>query len=145
MWWLLTIVLASAIAWQWWRVGPREALGVGVLGSYLLPTWIRLDIPGLPIDLHTTAAFLGLLAYCGHRQATFRVRLVAGDWALLSLVTVHLVSDNWNEGLSIFHLVRAYGEWILPYLAGRQAVQCLADLVLLRKTYPLSERHPCSP
>jgi hypothetical protein len=117
-------------------------MGVAILLTLLVPTWAVLGYEtydggwqglGSPIDMRTAISFVGLAIYCFHPQAQFRTKLIFADYALLSLMAVHIVSDTVNDGFSFVIPLRAFGEWGLPYLCGRLALQSIEDL---RKLLP---------
>lgn len=128
MWLASLAVLAAVSAWRLWAQGPRHALGCIAVLSLLVPKWVMQEIGGFPIDVRVAAAVLGLVAYCLHRRATIRTPLVWIDFLLLALVAAHLISDWHNDGFGWSVPLRAYGEWVLPYLAGRLALQSLEDV-----------------
>jgi hypothetical protein len=134
MFFLLASVLAAAVGYEAWRQGPRAALGYGFYLALLLPAWVQFPVAGLPIDLRLLTVAIALLVYCGHRDSSFRARLVPADYAILMLFGVHLFSDFTNEGFTFVLLFRAYGEWMIPYLGGRLAVTCSRDI---RRLLPL--------
>jgi hypothetical protein len=126
-WLTCCLLLGAIVVVTAWKVGPRYALGVGVVLSMLVPSWLVWDAGSLPIDVHLVAALAGLAAYVCHPQTRLRSPLVAIDWALIGVGVVHLLSDTYNEGFHFTHLLRIYGEWAVPYLAGRLAVHSFDD------------------
>jgi hypothetical protein len=130
--WTATV---SALCGLWcvlaWRYGPQRAIGCQVLIACLVPTWVRFEgfgIQDLPIDCRVISTVFGLVAYCFHPRATFPWRLGWLDAVMLSLVAVHLASDIDNSGWSWTLPLRVYGEWFVPYLAGRLALQSGEDM-----------------
>jgi hypothetical protein len=63
-----------------------------------------------------------------HPQATYSLRLRPLDWCMILMMLVHLISDIANEGFQAVLLLRIYGEWFVPYIAGRVAIQSLSDV-----------------
>src|SRR5437868_433491 len=100
MWWLFALPLTVFLFWRWKAAGPGAAVGETILWSLLVPTWITLPIGGVPLDLRSTVASLGLIAYCFHREAVFRTRLSVTDGAVLALFGMHILSDSLNDGFS---------------------------------------------
>jgi hypothetical protein len=127
MWSVSFLVLIAVLLWQSRTAGPRRALGVVVVLSLLVPSWVVLDVAGLPIHIKAAAGVAGLVAYCLHPRATINWRLGILDLLGLSLLAVHIASDWINDGFDWTVPLRAYGEWGVPYLAGRLALQTLAD------------------
>ena len=131
--WSVSVTLLTAVLiWKWRRGDPDGAVGLSIVYSLLAPTWWALSVAGLQINVRTTVACIGLVAYCFHPEAKFRRSLTAGDYSILALFGAHLVSDFVNDGFSVVVPIRAYGEWIIPYLAGRVAVQGVRDVRSLR-------------
>jgi hypothetical protein len=112
-------LIAIAIAW---RSGPSLAVGVTLLVSLLLPKWMILDVGGMPLDLRVATGIVALSVYCLHPRAVFRTRLIALDYIMIAMLVVHAISDTWHEGFGWGIFVRIYGEWMVPYLAGRVAI-----------------------
>ncbi len=128
MWLACFLILVAILFWQAWSAGPGRALGVVVVLSLLVPTWMVWQVAGLPIHMRVAAAVVGLIVYCLHPQATFNLRLNIVDFFGLMLLAVHITSDWTNDGFSWTVPLRAYGEWALPYLAGRMALQSIDDV-----------------
>ena len=133
-WWLITLPLAAFLLWRWKVAGPGPAIGESVIWGLLVPTWIVLPIAGLPFDILSAIACFGLLMYCVHPDALFRTSLTVNDAAVLAIFGVHIISDSLAEGFNFGIPCRAYGEWIVPYLAGRVSVRDATDLRALRST-----------
>lgn len=130
-WMVCVVLLAILLAWEWRTEGPSVALGVAFLYSLLIPTWISIDIAGLPLNVRTAVASIGLVAYCFHPKAVFQTKLTAPDYAVIALACVQVLSDTLNDGFSLQVPLLAYGEWIIPFLVGRVAFQTSRDV---RKT-----------
>lgn len=128
MWYALCLLLAGILFWKTLTIGPRYALGFTVLVSLLMPFWTVLRVGGFEIDLHTAACIMGLLVYSLHPRTRLRTRLVLADWALLCLGIVHVATDWLHDGFSLVTPLQAYGEWGMPYLAGRLAIQSMDDV-----------------
>lgn len=128
MWLSSFLILVSVLFWQVWLAGPRRALGVVVVLSLLVPTWMVLQVAGLPIHMRVATGIVGLSVYCLSPGATINWRLGIIDLIGLSLLSVHILSDWINDGLSWTVPLRAYGEWAIPFLAGRLALQSIDDV-----------------
>ena len=133
MWLSCLLILVAILCWQMWSAGPRRALGVIVVLSLLVPTWVVLQVVGLPIHMRAAAGVIGLAAYCICPSATINWRLGTIDLIGLALLAVHILSDWINDGLNWTVPLRAYGEWAVPFLAGRLALQSIDDV---RKLLP---------
>jgi hypothetical protein len=134
MWFVIVLMLSTFLALRWWKVGPQAAVGETLLWSLLVPTWISIPVGDIPLDVRSTIACVGLVAYCFHRDARFRTRLRVADYAAIALLVVHFASDSINDGFTFTIVARGYGEWIVPYLAGRASVAEYADVRRLRST-----------
>lgn len=119
MWFVCLGLLAALAVVIAWRVGPNLAVAVTVLVSLLLPKWYALDVGGVPLDLRVASGIAALSVYCLHRQSIFRTRLVGLDYLMIALLLVHMASDTFHDGFHVGILLRIYGEWMVPYLAGR--------------------------
>lgn len=128
MWWASVGILTAILLWQAWAAGPQRALGVATALSLLVPSWVIQDVFGQPLDVRLATALVGLVLYCFHPRATWPLRLQVVDFALLGLVGVHIVSDWTNDGFDYVVPLRAYAEWLAPYLAGRLACLRFSDV-----------------
>jgi O-Antigen ligase len=99
--------------------GPRFAVGVGAILSMALPQWIHYE--HLPQDFRLVVA-IGLVClgyYCLHPKAEYRTSLTWVDYTFIAFVLTGVVSDFWNDGVRLWVVVSAYGEWFVPFLLGR--------------------------
>lgn len=112
-------ILAVATAW---RYGPNVAVGATLLVSLLFPKWLLLDFAGAQLDLRVAAGISALAIYCLHPKSVFRTRLLALDYLMIAMLLIHATSDLWHEGFQWSIFARIYGEWMVPYLAGRVAI-----------------------
>lgn len=106
-----------------WRSGPSVAVGATVLLAHLFPKWLMVDVFGVPADLRVAGTMAALGIYCLHPRAVFRTPLCALDFTMILMLVLHAASDtshsiHWDWGI----LLRIYGEWMVPYFAGRVAV-----------------------
>ena len=126
---LVAAVLSVAIfALAARRCGPRFALGAIALGALLVPIWLEIQVGDMAIDLRTLVTLVGGVCYCAHPQATASFKLVVSDYAMIVLVAMHIVSDTVNDGFSLATPLRTAGEWALPYIIGRWAIQSAEDI-----------------
>ncbi|WP_166830401.1 O-antigen ligase family protein [Thalassoroseus pseudoceratinae] len=127
--WLVSLFVILAVAgWRMWKSGPRSAIGTAVAIAIILPVWISQSLGGQMIDLRIAGTACVLLMYLAHRDGTIRTKLVAIDFMVFGLVGVHCLADTYHNGFSAGILLRAYGEWLLPYFAGRLAIQSMDDI-----------------
>lgn len=144
MWGWTFLLLLGVYIWQVRKAGPGPALAIGVLLALLVPTWAVMgyQLPtrgirfvGMPVDMRTAISFIGLVVCCVRPQKLLLLRLNFTDLAITSLVAVHVISDLKNGGAVWEPPLRAFGEWIIPYLAGRLAITELGDV---RKALPFA-------
>lgn len=126
-------MLMAFHAYCWRTQGVRFAIGATTLASLMAPTWLVVDVFGLPIDISIASAIVCLLTVCFMGSVFFRRGIlpygfVNADLCLITLVGIHCLSD-WMAGGSIVIVpFRAYGEWLVPYFLGRFCVMETADL-----------------
>jgi hypothetical protein len=123
---VFTIGLIVLAVWQ--LVGPRRAVGCGLLLALLVPEWVRWEVnEAVWFNVPVTIAAWSLILYMCHSRATYNFHLNWCDYAGIGMVAAHVLSDTVNDGPSFVVLLRAYGEWVLPYLTGRVAIQEVSD------------------
>lgn len=122
------LALVAVAAWRMVKHGPRSAVGIAIAIAIALPIWISQKVFGQPIDLRIAGSACVLLMYLFHRDGTIRTKFVAIDFMVLGLVCVHCLADWYHGGFSMGVFLRAYGEWMLPYFAGRLAIQSMDDI-----------------
>ncbi len=128
LWLVSLLVLLAVAAWRMRKHGPRSAVGIAVAIAIVLPVWVSQNLGGQPLDLRIAGTACALLMYLAHRDGTIRTKLVAIDFMVLGLVGVHCLADWYHDGFSFGVLLRAYGEWLLPYFAGRLTIQSMDDV-----------------
>ncbi len=141
-WWTLVVSGIATFLFVSWRTNPARALGITVAIAYCLPSWIILPIfdassdtiYGSGIDVKFTVAVSCLVLYCFMPGRTFPTTLVASDYAMLGLISVHVFVDIYKDGFQWMHFGRAYAEWYLPYICGRVALQFVDDIQPLART-----------
>ncbi|MBL8809288.1 MAG: O-antigen ligase family protein [Planctomycetaceae bacterium] len=123
-------VAALLLVWGilYFRRGPGIAMGAVVVLSFLLPTWVKQSIAGLPFGISTTVTIVALAGYAVHPAGKILSPLTLLDFCVACLWTVTVVADGMAQGWSWAVPLRAYGEWALPYVAGRYCVRNRRDL-----------------
>ena len=111
-----------------WKRGPQVALGVACIAAMLMPRWYELQLAGLPFDMRTLIAIIGLTGILLHPRGQIRSPLVLLDAIVAALVITHVASDTLNVEFTPWLPLRAYGEWALPYVTGRLAVRNGLDI-----------------
>ena len=104
------------------RFGPNVAVGATLLVSLLFPKWLLLDFAGTQLDLRVASGIVALIIYCLHPRSVIRTRLIALDYLMIAMLFIHAASDLWQEGFQWGIFARIYGEWMVPYLAGRVSI-----------------------
>lgn len=137
MWGWTFVAIASWFLWQARRVGLRKAFGQAIFVSLLVPTWAHLGyqsvggsirMTGAAVDMRVAIAFLGVIACLVRPRGKLAWRVTAVDLAVAALMSVHVIADWHADGFAVQPVIRAFGEWGLPYLAGRIAIHSADDL-----------------
>ncbi|SFH84944.1 O-antigen ligase family protein [Planctomicrobium piriforme] len=111
------------------RGGLGHGVGTAVILSWLMPVWIKIDIAGLPYDVKIIVALAVLIVFTLRDPRQLLVAPAWSDLAIIGLFTAHVLSDCTATGqIDWRHFFRAYGEWGLPYAAGRYAIRRAEDL-----------------
>ena len=97
----------------------------------LAGTWFLGDLAGVPIDVRTAVSIIWLTIYCFHSG-----RRIIQKWGLMdvligAMLAWHIIVDSYHSGFDIGLPARAYGEWILPFAAGRYAIIFRESIVKL--------------
>jgi hypothetical protein len=101
------------------RRQPHLAVGVVLACGLLAPTWMQHDWGPLEIDAKMAAVAAFLLAYCCHPQGKLRFPIQWLDCLIVSIFFTHLASEAQAGELNPTVSLRAFGEWLVPYLSGR--------------------------
>jgi hypothetical protein len=132
--WCLSVCLVSCV-WLYLRVrkGAVAALGATMVLSFVIPVWLQIKISGFPINVRTAIAVINLTCFllnprAYHSQGKILSPLTLLDCSIGMICITHIASDSFTSGFTPFLACRAYGEWILPYVAGRYAVRDRDDL-----------------
>lgn len=122
--WSITFAALMAV---WFFVarfrGPSIAVGAVALLSCLVPTWCKTELLGFPLEVRLAATIGALSCYLLHPQSKYPLRLGIIDFLMLLLLTLNVLSDSLNDGFTWKIFARIYGEWCVPYFAGRLAFQ----------------------
>lgn len=115
------------------RRGPTEALAPAILLSLAFPVWLKFNVLDMPFSLRTATAAIAMLAYAAHPRGRILSPLTMLDFCIAFMCCAHIVTDYWHDGPSISLPFRAYGEWALPYVAGRYAIKNQQDMLTAAK------------
>lgn len=110
------------------RKGPVEALGAAMVLSFAFPVWLKLEVAGVPLNVRSTIAAITMIGYAIHPRGKIISPLTLLDFCVGFMVCSQIVSDITVDGLSVGLPFAAYGEWALPYVAGRYAMRDRKDL-----------------
>ena len=110
------------------RRGPVASLGPAMVVSFLFPVWLEEKIGGIPFSVQTSVAVITMLAYVCHPNGRILSPLTLLDFGIALLFCSHLLTEVMIDGVYLALPFRAYGEWVLPYVAGRFAVRDTNDL-----------------
>ncbi len=110
------------------RKGPTQALGAAVALSFVFPVWATIDISEVPFTIQTTVLCIAMLGYAIHPQGKIISPLTLLDFCIALMYVTHVLADTFATGLTPSLPLLAYGEWALPYVAGRYAVRNEEDL-----------------
>lgn len=131
---MLSVVLI-AFVWLYLliRKGPVAALGATLVLSFAFPVWVKIDIGGVPFNIRTAIAIINLTGFLlnprkFHPQGKILIPVTLLDFCVAMICFNHVVADSFASGFTLLLPCRAYGEWILPYVAGRYAVSRRDDL-----------------
>ena len=122
--WLVSVV-AIVICWTYllYHHGPSIALGVSVVLSFCFPVWLVVDVGGLPLSVQTATAIMAMLGYVVHPEGRILSPLTLLDFCIALMCICHVTADSFATGFTIALPFRAYGEWALPFVAGRFAIR----------------------
>jgi hypothetical protein len=130
-WTVAMILLGGVWLWLYVRQGPTQALGAVVLLSLVIPVWARISVLGIPFNVQTSITALAALAFAAHPRAKILTPLTVLDCCVALLWGVQVASDLLTEGWKLQTPVLAYGEWALPYVAGRYCIRSRRDIELI--------------
>lgn len=128
IWYFSVTILIALWLYLCIRRGPGVALGIAVILSALIPVWIEIPIFGQEISCRTALSIIGLVGYTIYRRGRILTPLTLLDVFIAIMWTINVVADIYADQWQIQIPFRAYGEWVLPYVAGRFAIQDRNDL-----------------
>ncbi len=122
-WIICTGVIGLIASVVFVRKGATLALGIAVALSFAVPVWLEIPIAGMPFSVQTSIAAIFLLAFAIRSPWEIRTPIVLLDVAIAALVVLQTCSDTYHQGFPVANGLLAYGEWALPYVAGRFALR----------------------
>ncbi len=130
--WLLCVALIAVVgAWVFIKYGASEALGIAVVLSFAFPVWLTVSIGGIPVGIRTFVGLAALIAFAIRSPWKILSPLTLLDVLVIGMVVLHMVSDMYYGASAIGVWCQAYGEWGIPYAAGRYAMRTNRSLIPL--------------
>ncbi|WP_404310494.1 O-antigen ligase family protein [Neorhodopirellula lusitana] len=114
---MLIASLAFA-AWFGRQHGKQFALGAGMAVSLLAGSWFEISVFQTQVNVAMATAIILLAIYCLHSYDTIFSAINPLDVLITSMVVWHVVVDVYHGGGATI-AAHAYGQWMLPYAAGR--------------------------
>ena len=125
----MCVVLISAVgAWIFLKYGASEALGNAVVLTFGLPVWLTVPIAGMPIGIRTFVGLAFLVAFAFRGPWKILSPLTFLDATVIGIVILHMISDMYYGASAVAVWNQAYGEWGIPYAAGRYAMRSQRSL-----------------
>ena len=137
-WWFFFIVGVVVGGWTLFKRRPSLAVGVCAALSLLSPTWVSIGTEPFEFDVRISLACLMLIAYCFHPLGTLRYPQNWLDAVVLTVIIVHTFVDVMHGNAFAPTLLRAIGEWSVPYLAGRCSVLFQGGVIWLAPWFSAS-------
>ncbi|HQZ63451.1 MAG TPA: O-antigen ligase family protein [Planctomycetaceae bacterium] len=128
VWYLVAVTLVVSWLILYIKRGARQALGAAVVLSMLVPVWVEIPVLGQQIGCRTVVAIIGIVGFTVYRRGRILTPLTMLDVFITIIALVHLAADVYADEWHVMIPFRAYGEWVLPYVAGRFAIQDCDDL-----------------
>lgn len=120
-----------AAVWCAKRNGKHAALGAGMAISLLAGTWFQLGSKYLPVHVPSAVAIILLVCMTYHSGRRIWSPLTLLDCVIGAIAIWHVVVDVHHGAGALETSARSYGEWIIPYVAGRYAVYHRGALALM--------------
>ena len=118
---IMLCVSCGFAAWFGYQHGKQYALGAGMAVSLLAGTWFKIVVGETDINVTIATAVILLIVYCTHSWRRIFSSLHLPDYLIASLALWHWIVDIYHDGQPLAFAAQAYGQWILPYAAGRYA------------------------
>ncbi|MEO9594408.1 O-antigen ligase family protein [Rhodopirellula bahusiensis] len=119
--WIMLAVSLGFAGWFGWRHGKHYALGAGMAASLLAGTWFDIVVMGTRINVTMATAIVLLVVYCTHSWREIFRFLGPLDYLIGAMTIWHIVVDTYYGEQPLAVAAQAYGQWMLPYAAGRYA------------------------
>lgn len=119
--WIMLGFSLGFAGWFGWRHGKHYALGAGMAASLLAGTWFDIIVMGTRINVTMATAIVLLVVYCTHSWREIFRFLGPLDYLIGAITIWHIVVDTYYGEQPLAVAAQAYGQWMLPYAAGRYA------------------------
>ncbi|EGF25679.1 O-antigen ligase family protein [Rhodopirellula baltica] len=119
--WIMLAVSLGFAGWFGWKHGKHYALGAGMAASMLAGTWFDIVVLGTHINVIMATAIVLLVVYCTHSWREIFRFLGPIDYLIGALTIWHVIVDTYYGEQPLAVAAQAYGQWMLPYAAGRYA------------------------
>lgn len=117
---MLAVSLGVA-GWFGYRHGKQNVLGAGMAFSLLAGSWFNVTVFETNINVSMATAIALLTVYCLHSWRQIFRRLNLLDMLIGGIAFWHVVVDVYYGAQTVAMMAKAYGQWMLPYAAGRYA------------------------
>ncbi|WP_430452911.1 O-antigen ligase family protein [Rhodopirellula europaea] len=119
--WIMLAFSLGFAGWFGWRHGKHYALGAGMAASLLAGTWFDIVAMGTRINVTMATAIVLLVIYCTHSWREIFRFLGPLDYLIGAITIWHVIVDTYYGEQPLAVAAQAYGQWMLPYAAGRYA------------------------
>ncbi|WDQ17497.1 O-antigen ligase family protein [Rhodopirellula sp. P2] len=119
--WIMLSVSLGFAGWFGWKHGKHSALGAGMAASLLAGTWFEIVVLDTRINVTMATAIILLFVYCTHSWREIFRFLGPLDYLIGAITIWHVIVDTYYGEQPLAVAAQAYGQWMLPYAAGRYA------------------------
>lgn len=119
--WIMLAVSLGFAGWFGWKHGKQSALGAGMAASLLAGTWFDITVMDTQINVTMATAIVLLVVYCTHSWREIFRYLGPLDYLIGAIMIWHVFVDSYYGEQPLAVAAQAYGQWMLPYAAGRYA------------------------
>lgn len=122
--WIICVTLIAIVGAVFFVTrGATMALGAVAALSFAAPVWLEIPIAGVSFSVQTSIAAIFLLAFAIRSPWEIRSPIVLLDVIVAGLVILQICSDTYHGQSVVQAGFLGYGEWALPYVAGRFALR----------------------
>lgn len=136
--WLMFAFSCGFAMWFGWRHGKEYALGAGMAASLLAGTWFDITVLNTRINVTMATAIVLLFVYSTHSWREIFRHLGLLDYLVGAITIWHIVVDTYHGEQPLSVAAQAYGQWMLPYAAGRYAFLHRSSLLKLGPVFAIA-------